>query len=73
MMSACFTRESEGLHQSARSRQTAMDSYKEYLSNIDHVDRANKEMALMARNSIARHLETNRRELRKFFLRLESQ
>lgn len=72
MMSACFTRENEGLHQSARSRQIAMDSYKEYLANIDYVDRANKEMTVMARNSIARHLETNRRELRKFFLRLES-
>lgn len=73
MMTECFTRESEGLHLSAKSRQTAMDSYKEYLAGIGYVDRANKEMAIMARNSVARHLETNRRELQKFFLRLESE
>lgn len=72
MMEACFTKESEGLHLSAKSRQTAMDSYKEYLANIDYVDRANKEMAIMNRNSIARHLETNARALKKFFLRLEA-
>jgi hypothetical protein len=73
MMWECFTSESEGLHQSARSREIAMNSYKEYLAGIDYVDGTNKEMRLMARNSIARHLDTNRRELKKFFLRLESQ
>jgi hypothetical protein len=73
MMWDCFARENEGLHQSARSREIAMNSYKEYLAGIDYVDRANKEMALMAGNSVARHLETNRRALKKFFLRLESQ
>ncbi|MEN3332851.1 MAG: hypothetical protein V7641_2216 [Blastocatellia bacterium] len=67
MMWDCFTGESEGLQQSARSREIAMNSYKEYLAGIDYVDRANKEMALMARNSTRQHLDTNRRELKKFF------
>ena len=71
MMWDCFTSESEGLRQSARSREIAMNSYKEYLAGIDYVDRANKEMALMARNSTQQHLDANRRELKKFFRRLE--
>jgi hypothetical protein len=73
MMRDCFASESEGLQQSARSREIAMNSYKEYLAGIDYVDRTNKEMAMMARNSIAQHLDTNRRELKKFFRRLEFQ
>ena len=72
MMEACFARESEGLHLSAKSRQTALDSYKEYLADIDYVDRANKEMAIMSGNSVAKHLETNARALRRFFRRLDA-
>lgn len=72
MMRDCFTTENEGTHASARSREIAMNSYKEYLAGLDYVDRTNKEMIIMARNSVARHLDTNRRELEKFFLRLES-
>lgn len=66
MMRRCFAQESEGLHLSARSRQIAIDSYREYLADIDYVDRTNKEMMIMRRNSIEKHLETNRRELKKF-------
>lgn len=73
MMEACFIKENEGLHLSAKSRKTAMDSYKEYLANINYVDRANKEMAIMNRNSVARHLDANTSALKKFFLRLEAQ
>lgn len=73
MMRACFAKENDGLHLSAKSRRIAMDSYKEYLANIDYVDRANKEMAIMNRNSVARHLETNARALDRFFLRLEAE
>jgi hypothetical protein len=73
MMQVCFAEENAGLHLSAKSRQIAMDSYKEYLSNIDYVDRANKEMSIMSKNSIARHLETNASALRKFFLRLDAE
>ena len=73
MMQSCFTKENEGLHLSARSRKTAMDSYKEYLANINYVDRANKEMAIMNRNSVDRHLDANARALKRFFLSLEAQ
>lgn len=72
MMRRCFSEENEGLQLSAASRQTAIDSYRQYLADLDYVDGDNKEMALMRRNSVARHLETNRRELRKFFLKLDA-
>jgi hypothetical protein len=70
MMESCFTLENEGLHLSAQSRQLAIDSYREYLADLKHVDRVNKEMAIMRRQSVARHLATNRRELRRFFRRI---
>lgn len=73
MMTACFTKESEGLHESAASREIAIASYREYLADLAYVSAENREMRLMRRNSIARHLQTNRRELRRFFLRLDAQ
>jgi hypothetical protein len=71
-MRACFAEDSEGLQLSAKSREIAIESYREYLSTIDYADRANKEMSIMRRNSVAAHLETNRRELETFFRRLDS-
>jgi hypothetical protein len=72
MMEACFAEENDALHASARSRQIAIDSYREYLADLQYVDRTNKEMTIMRRNSAARHLATNRRELRRFFHRIEA-
>ena len=72
MMEACFAEENDALHASARSRQIAIDSYREYLADLKYVDRTNKEMAIMRRNSAARHLATNRRELRRFFHSIEA-
>ncbi len=72
MMWKCFAEESDGLHESARSRQIAIDSYREYLSDIDYVDGANKEMSIMRRNTVERHIKTNRRALKKFFLLLDA-
>jgi hypothetical protein len=67
MMEQCFTRENEGLQLSAQSRQTAIESYREYLADLDYVNRMNKELAIMRGNSIAKHLATNARELKSFF------
>src|SRR5262249_36962594 len=72
MMEACFTRENEALHASEKSRQIAIDSYREYLADLKYVDCTNKEMEIMRRNSVAKHLETNRRELRRFRRRIEA-
>jgi hypothetical protein len=72
MMGECFTKENEGLHLSAKSRQIAMDSYCEYLSGLAYVNRDNKEMAIMRRNSVDKHLANNRSALKNFFLKLDS-
>lgn len=72
MMSLCFTKENDGLHLSAKSRQIALESYCEYLSGLDYVSRENKEMAIMRRNSIEKHLAMNQRMLKKFFLKLDA-
>lgn len=72
MMTDCFTKDSDGLQRSAKSRQIAIDSYREYLSDLDYVNRENKEMAIMRFNSIEKHLETNRRALQKFFRNLKT-
>jgi hypothetical protein len=71
MMASCFAEESEGLHASAKSRQIAIDSYREYLADLEYVDRTNKEMAIMRRNSVERHLSTNRHELQRFFRQID--
>jgi hypothetical protein len=72
MMEDCFAEENEALHASAKSRQIAIDSYREYLADLKYVDRTNKEMEIMRRNSVARHLATNRRELRRFWRGIEA-
>ncbi|HEV2669381.1 MAG TPA: P-aminobenzoate N-oxygenase AurF, partial [Blastocatellia bacterium] len=73
MMEACFAEENDAVHASAKSRQIAIDSYREYLADLKYVDRTNKEMEIMRRNSVARHLATNRRVLRRFFHRIEAE
>lgn len=73
MMTECFTKETTGLELSARSRDIAIDSYREYLSDLDYVNAENKEMLWMRRNSVEKHLRTNERELKRFFLKLDSQ
>ncbi len=66
MMVACFTQETEGLHRSFQTHQEAIDSYKVYLEPLNFIASKNKEMQLMSSNSIAQHLKTQEKELRKF-------
>ncbi|HNH85167.1 MAG TPA: P-aminobenzoate N-oxygenase AurF, partial [Acidobacteriota bacterium] len=71
MMWQCFAEESEGLHLSAKSREIAMESYKEYLADLPYVDQTNREMTIMGRNSVTQHLKTNRNALKAFFRELD--
>jgi len=71
IMWACFGEESEGLHLSEHSRQIAINSYREYLADLPHVNGQNKDLALMRRNSVGQHLACNRRALHAFFQGLE--
>lgn len=66
-MGACFAEECDGVHESFKTHQTALESYKAYVADLDHLDGVNKEMRIMAQNSIQRHLATNRKALDAFF------
>jgi hypothetical protein len=67
MMLACFTQETAGLNRSFQTHQEAIDSYKVYLEPLNFIAAKNKEMELMASNSIARHLKTQQKALAQFF------
>jgi hypothetical protein len=66
MMEKCFGRETDGLHESYKTHQTAMDSYKAYLADLDFVDGHNKDMRRMAQSDVNGYLATARRELSAF-------
>ncbi|MDY6784449.1 MAG: P-aminobenzoate N-oxygenase AurF [Cyanobacteriota bacterium] len=66
MMRRCFTEESEGLHRSYQTHREAVESYKVYLESIDYVWKVNREMSLMAANSIPKYLATQRREIERW-------
>lgn len=66
MIRRCFTEESDGLHASYKTHRTALESYKAYVAPMEYVAAGNKEMSLMARASVERYLDTNRRAFRRY-------
>jgi hypothetical protein len=66
MIAACFTKETDALHESYKIHRTALESYKAYLDPIGYVSRGNKAMSHMDRSSIEGYLQTNREALRRF-------
>ncbi|MGB3495989.1 MAG: hypothetical protein WBA57_24890 [Elainellaceae cyanobacterium] len=71
MLHRCFAQESDGLHRSYQTHQEAMESYKAYLTPISYAGTRNRDMALMAKNSIATYLNIQRRSLRRVLPSLE--
>lgn len=67
MMRLSFTQESEGLHRSYQTHTEAMESYKVYLDKLNYVWQSNKEMSLMASNSIPKYLEMQRKAFSSSF------
>lgn len=63
MIRLCFTEESEGLHLSYKTRTEAMDSYKIYLEKVDYAWASNREMSIMAANSIPQYLATQKKAI----------
>ena len=61
MMRRCFTEESEGLHRSYNTHTEAMESYKVYLDKVDYAWKSNREMAIMAANSISKYLAVQKK------------
>ncbi|MCV3215896.1 P-aminobenzoate N-oxygenase AurF [Plectonema radiosum NIES-515] len=67
IMRLCFTQESEGLHRSYQTHTEAMESYKVYLDQLNYVWQTNKQMCLMASNSIPKYLETQKKAFSSSF------
>ncbi|MEL7034625.1 MAG: P-aminobenzoate N-oxygenase AurF [Cyanobacteria bacterium J06592_8] len=63
MIQACFTEESEGLYNSHKTHQEAIESYKVYLESLDYVWASNREMSLMSSNSISKYLNVQKKSL----------
>lgn len=66
MMRRCFTEESEGLHRSYLTHQEAMESYKIYVEKLDYLWKRNREMSLMASNSISQYLQIQKNAFHHF-------
>ena len=66
MMQLCFTQESEGLQGSYQTHQEAIASYKVYLKKVDYAWKSNREMSLMASNSIPQYLAAQKKALALF-------
>ncbi|AIE74822.1 MULTISPECIES: P-aminobenzoate N-oxygenase AurF [unclassified Synechocystis] len=66
MLWACFAQETEALHRSFQTHQEARLSYQVYLEPLPFVDRTNKSMAVMERNSVPRYLKLQSKALQRF-------
>jgi hypothetical protein len=66
MLGHCFTKESEGLHRSFQTHQEAVESYRAYVANLEHLSSANQKMELMASNSPEKYLQCQTKALRSF-------
>jgi hypothetical protein len=51
---------------SYKTHRESVDSYKAYLQDFNYINKENKNLSLMASNSLERHLKTNRKEFLKF-------
>jgi hypothetical protein len=66
LMEKTFCQENEGMLASAQTHRESVESYKSYLADFKYITKENREMALMSRNSIEKHLATNRRAFANF-------
>ncbi|MBX9769371.1 MAG: hypothetical protein K2X47_18995, partial [Bdellovibrionales bacterium] len=65
-MNKSFCEDSDGTQASAATHRQAIESYRAYLADFNHITAANKEMAIMRQNSVQKHLTRNRRALSQF-------
>ncbi|MEB3831423.1 P-aminobenzoate N-oxygenase AurF [Phormidium sp. CCY1219] len=66
MMRRCFTEESLGLHRSCQTHEEAIASYKVYLEKVDYAWKSNREMEIMAANSLSKYLSLQKQAFAKF-------
>jgi hypothetical protein len=68
MLWKCFADENEAVHESFAVHQRAVNAYRKYLDPLAYVNRHNKSMAHMSRNTVPRYLAQNQRSLRRLGL-----
>ena len=61
-----FCEESEGMLMSYKTHRESVDSYKAYLQDFNYINKENKNLSLMASNSLQKHLNTNKNGFQKF-------
>lgn len=66
MIQKCFCSENEGVHESFKTHQTALQSYKSYLDGIDYLDEDTLQGGEMKESSIEKYLQQNRLEFQQF-------
>lgn len=66
MLQACFTQETAGLHRSYQTHREAVAAYQAYLDRVQYLWGSNRELSLMAANSIPRYLATQQRALQRW-------
>lgn len=62
----CFCEESEGMLASYKTHRESVDSYKAYLQDFQYINKSNKELSLMTKNNVEKHLAENRRGFERF-------
>jgi len=65
MLRKCFAEENDAIHSAYDLHRIANESYKAYVETIDYLSSDNREMSLMAKNSIPAYLQRNIKALRK--------
>jgi hypothetical protein len=51
---------------SHNTHRESVDSYKAYLQDFNYINKENKELTLMASNSLEKHLKNNRKSFETF-------
>ncbi|MFP5387491.1 MAG: P-aminobenzoate N-oxygenase AurF [Bacteriovoracia bacterium] len=61
-----FCEESDGMLASYKTHRESVDSYRAYLQDFNYINKANKNLSLMASNSIEKHLRVNTNAFKSF-------
>ncbi|NQY99313.1 MAG: P-aminobenzoate N-oxygenase AurF [Bdellovibrionales bacterium] len=66
MMEKCFCEDSEGMQKARETHTIAIESYQNYLSDVEHLWASNYNLQLMKKNSIEKTLKRNKLQFKKF-------
>lgn len=66
MMERCFTKENEGMHRAYELHQEACVSYSSYAADLEFLSMKNRDMSVMKRSTLERHLAINKKAFNRF-------